>query len=150
MRILLGDAQNLPHVFAIGVWKFPTGLRTFAVNPACICLHFKERTRSGLQNPVAVCISLQVSAGKVADFHSQVLCDANDVALLENGTGCFAAVRAGEAINSVERCVVSCVKLIIQVLRGLAAPSREKALNGLAVARRPEQLPFVFVLQCGS
>ena len=150
MCVLFGDTQNLPYVLAIGVRKFPAGLRSFAINLAGICLLLEERTRGRLQDPIAVCVALQVATRKVSNLHPEVLGDANDIALFEDGTRGFAAIGAGEAIDAGESSFVSVVKLRIEVLRGFAPPPCEQALDGLAVARRPEQLPFVFVLQCGS
>ena len=150
MCILLGDAQDLPHVFAIGVRKFPAGLRSFAVNRAGVGLRLEEWARGRLQNPITVFVAAQVAAREIGYLHPEVLGDADNVALLENGAGGFAAVGTGQAINAAECRLVSTVKLSIQLTRGLAPPPCEYLLDGLAVACRPEQLPFVFVLQCGS
>ena len=58
-------------------------------------------------------------------------------------------IGASEAIDAGESGFMSAVKCASRS-RGFAPPPCEQALDGLAVARGPEQLPFVFVLQCGS
>ena len=113
MRILLGNAQDLPHVFAVGVRKFPAGLRSFAVDRAGVGLRLEEWARGRLQNPIAVLITSQEATREIGHLHPEVFGDADNVALLENGAGGFATIGTGQAIDAGECRFVSTVKLSV-------------------------------------
>lgn len=150
MGVVLGDAQDFAHVFAVGVWELAARLRTHLVDRAQIGLEVEERAGRGLQDPVAFFIAAQVAGGEIAHLQTQVLGDANDVTFFKDGARCFAAIGAGQAIDLVECGIVAGVELFIEVLGRIPFPRSKEALNGLAVAGRPEQLTFVRVLQWGS
>lgn len=136
MRIAVGQVEYLYHLFPAGMRVFPTGTGPVVVYAAMVVLK-KERARRGDYDIIAVLIDTKVFFDERCRSHSESSRQPLDIALVEYGARCLAAVGTLQAIGSGKDLVVKTVYCGIE-------PARVRAL------KRLQKLLVLFILACGQ
>lgn len=108
----MGEVHDLHYLLAVRVRIFPAGPGPVLVNKA-IVVTVQERTRSRFENIVVVVVNAEELTDKITRPHSQSLRKAFDIVTIEYRARRFAAIRAGQAIKSLEHRVVRGVENLV-------------------------------------
>jgi hypothetical protein len=127
--------QDLMKVLAVGMRVLPAGARTYFVNGAVV-ITSQKRARGGVEYVIAIGVEMQVLLDQFGRAQAQMLGNPVNVDIPENGTGGFAAIGAGKAIDFREGLIVSLPDDAVKIFGWSALDTSKQFFKAFAIGKR--------------
>ena len=124
--------QDLVEVLAIGMRVLPAGSRPRLVDGAVI-ITSQKRAGSCIKYVIAIGVEMQILLDQFRWAQTQMLGNPVNVDIPENGTGGFAAIGAGEAIDFRKGLIVCLPDDVVEVFGWSALDTSKQFFKAFAI-----------------